>query len=117
MRGKWILLTVFFLLCAGAAGAGTGNEVHKTCTSCHKDEKDFSAIKKHINETCLECHAGSKKNDHPVGVVSKATPEGLPLDAENRITCVTCHEPHGKGTAANLLRMEFNTLCRSCHKI
>lgn len=85
--------------------------IHKDCVNCHLSEGTGKIAD--INATCLKCHPGSK-NDHPLGVISRITPEKLPLD-NGKITCVTCHEPHGKDTIGTLLRMDFNSLCLSCH--
>ncbi|MBZ0304562.1 MAG: hypothetical protein K8I82_00710, partial [Anaerolineae bacterium] len=68
-----------------------------------------------LSQACLKCHPGSENRDHPIGVTPRKA-EGLPLDEESRITCITCHEPHGKETFGQLLRKDFNSLCRSCHK-
>lgn len=112
----WNLLIL--VLSGGVAGAATTIEAHQDCALCHVDvEKKPAALKAAISDTCLGCHQSSKRNDHSVGVTPKVIPEGLPLDKENKITCVTCHEPHGKGAGEKLLRMEFNTLCRACHKM
>lgn len=120
MSSKRIVVnTIVILFLSGVVSAAdsTSKKVHPDCTSCHVEvEKDPKTLKAGINDTCLGCHQNSKRNDHSVGVVQKIIPEGLPLDKENKVTCITCHEPHGKGTFEKLLRMEFNTLCRACHK-
>jgi len=106
---------LFSLLCLGFSEAAVP-EAHKTCALCHVEEGS-PALKEGINEICIGCHPNSPVRDHPIGRVVKDVPEKLPLDKENRITCVTCHEPHGKGTGSNLLRIEFNSLCIVCHKM
>lgn len=105
------------LLCAGLSAAQGQKAVHKDCSKCHQDagKKPQALVKATIDDLCLGCHAARKGKDHPVGLVSKVAPKGLPLDKESRLTCITCHEPHGKQTVGSLLRMEFNSLCRSCH--
>lgn len=89
---------------------------HRDCLQCHK-EKDSKELKLQINELCLKCHPLSTQRDHPVNIKATVRAERLPLDSEGRITCITCHEPHGKTKEEKLLRMEFNTLCRECHKM
>lgn len=59
---------------------------------------------------------GAEAPHHPVGVVSVITPEGLPLDSGNRITCNTCHDFHGKGEGSAMLRKDADSLCVLCHK-
>ncbi len=112
----WNLLIVF--LGSVSALAETAIKAHNDCTVCHVDAiSDPGKLKAGPNELCLTCHQSSKGNDHPVGIVPALKPRELPLDKENRITCVTCHEPHGKQPYDRLLRMEFNSLCKSCHKV
>jgi predicted CXXCH cytochrome family protein len=52
---------------------------------------------------------------HPVGIVSVISPEGLPLDRQNRITCNTCHDFRGNSADPNKLRKPVPDLCMSCH--
>lgn len=111
-----ILMSLFFLLFCVGVSEGKVPKVHQDCTLCHIKE-DSGVLREGINEICIGCHPSSPVRDHPIGRVVKDVPERLPLDKENRITCVTCHEPHGKGTEINLLRMEFNSLCIVCHKM
>lgn len=108
------VLPFFVLIVFNFSEAQVPNE-HKTCTVCHIEE-DSSTLKAGINETCIGCHPSSPGRDHPIGIVIEDVSEKLPLDRENKITCVTCHEPHGKGTEGRLLRVEFNDLCILCHK-
>jgi len=110
-----LLTSLFFLLfCLGFAEARVP-EAHRTCALCHVEEGS-PALKASVNKTCIDCHPNSPTRDHPIGRVVQDAPEKLPLDEENRITCITCHEPHGKGTEEQLLRMDFNSLCVVCHK-
>ena len=106
---------ILFLLAVTAEGA-VQKEVHKNCASCH-GEQDYKAIVPKVNEICLKCHPTSLGKDHPIGVVSSVVAAELPLGEGNKITCITCHEPHGKNTTGRLLRKEFNSLCATCHKM
>lgn len=98
--------------CIGIVYADANTDAHKVCIDCHPGEVTDKIME--INELCLKCHPANK-SDHPTGVVSKVIPERLPLDSEKRVTCYTCHEPHGKNTVNQLLRMDSNRLCLSCH--
>lgn len=108
-----LFVLVFFVVYANLA---IGKEIHKDCLDCHK-EKDSKELRSGINELCLKCHPLSTQRDHPVDIKGSIIPDNLPLDREGKITCITCHEPHGKTKEEKLLRMQFNTLCRECHKI
>ncbi len=85
---------------------------HVACTDCHLRGKALKAAT--VNALCLSCHPGNTK-DHILGVIPTAPNLTLPLDKENKITCITCHEPHGKGTVAKLLRIDRERLCSACH--
>jgi predicted CXXCH cytochrome family protein len=87
---------------------------HAICTDCHLRGDNLKI--KDINDLCSTCHP-ENINDHKLGVIPKSLPKGLPLDKEQRVTCVTCHEPHGKDTKAQLLRLEHNSLCIACHPV
>ena len=61
---------------------------------------------------CLQCHDGFVRNGrrgwdprrqhHPVDVVpERPLPPFFPLDDSGRITCGTCHSPHGTSTSAD----------------
>jgi predicted CXXCH cytochrome family protein len=99
-------------------GSATGAEIitsaHKSCGDCHLRGAKLKDMP--LNDLCLQCHPANI-NDHKLGVIPKLLPKGLPLDKENRITCVTCHEPHGRGTTTKLLRLEHNSLCVACHPV
>ena len=115
---KTVICALTILGTVGATGnttpalAESVTTAHKTCNDCHLRGMKLKDIP--LNELCLECHP-TNASDHKLGVIPKLLPKGLPLDKEGRITCLTCHEPHGKGTAASLLRLEPNSLCVSCH--
>ncbi|HWR73371.1 MAG TPA: cytochrome c3 family protein [Nitrospirota bacterium] len=110
-------LFILFILTL-IAGPMTGEAVaapteHKKCITCHLDRNNLSSIK-NINTLCLGCHPANTK-DHKLDVVSNTAPVTLPL-SNGRITCNTCHDPHGKKTAGEpLLRLDPATLCVSCH--
>jgi len=107
------VLSFIITLCIGIVIADANPDAHKVCVDCHPGQVTDKIME--INELCLKCHPANK-SDHPTGVVSKLIPDGLPLDSENKITCYTCHDPHGKDTVGTLLRMDFNSLCLSCHR-
>ncbi len=76
------------------------------CQSCH--ERDLKQTK----GCSMVCHRGI--GGHPVGVIQIEKTD-LPLTRNRRLTCITCHEPHGKSRHKSMLRMDFDTLCMNCH--
>lgn len=114
---KLILLTAFLVIFLISPLKGEEiKKPHGDCLLCHK-EKDSKELKFSINELCLKCHPLSTQRDHPVNLKATVRPDRLPLDTEGKITCITCHEPHGKTKEVKLLRMQFNILCQECHKM
>ena len=98
-------------------GAEAVTAVHKNCPNCHTglNAPGMPPLKAGVVELCLSCHPANTR-DHLLGAVPGTPPAGLPLDKERKMTCITCHEPHGKGTATKLLRMKSNDLCQACHQ-
>jgi predicted CXXCH cytochrome family protein len=79
------------------------------CQRCHGPDLALAA---QPNALCKGCHRLPHGN-HPTDVVQKAPSGNLPLLAEGKVACHTCHDPH---TAKVVLRKPFNALCRDCHK-
>lgn len=111
-----VLASVFFLLSSPWISKAQVPDAHKICISCHIEEGS-GTLREGIDAICIGCHPNSPGNDHPIGLAVADIPKKLPLDEEGKITCITCHEPHGKGTEERLLRIRFNDLCIECHKI
>ncbi len=102
---------------------------YRGCTACHGDVSKESAVMSKNRryggddlQICLSCH-GTMEPDHPVLVkLSPSMKPGkdLPLTADGKISCLTCHDPtpcNGKG-----MRMRGrkggeagNDLCFQCH--
>lgn len=105
------------------AGPGTGAGRH------------FQRAQNNANQMCKTCHsardvAASAQGSHPVGVVIPAragfqAPAALPLDAEGKVQCMSCHRPHfADSGGANgglgdgyLLRLAIGDLCDQCHTL
>jgi DmsE family decaheme c-type cytochrome len=80
------------------------------CTNCHKVMEDVSPrhslAKATEIETCGTCHlqkrAATMRSSH------------MPL-REGKMTCTSCHNPHGTVTASLLKENGLNETCYACH--
>ncbi len=80
------------------------------CTNCHTIMKDVSRrhqlTKENVIDTCATCHlrevAKQLRNSH------------MPL-REGKMTCTSCHDPHGTVTPALLKENSLNDTCYTCH--
>lgn len=87
-----------------------------------------------VNQMCTTCHAARDvtsvaDGSHPVGVVVPGgefqQPPSLPIDAQNRVRCMSCHSPHftdsggANGALGDgyLLRTSIGDLCFECHTL
>ncbi|MEK6645548.1 MAG: DmsE family decaheme c-type cytochrome [Candidatus Firestonebacteria bacterium] len=85
-----------------------------TCNSCHNSHKssvpgpDQGKLlkKKTSTENCFQCHKDKKAH------MSKAS--HMPTK-EGKLSCVTCHDPHGSPYAKNLKTASTRELCLTCH--
>ena len=78
------------------------------CTSCHKvhSAKDAVRDKRTQPEVCYTCHKeqralAEKPSHHPV-------PEG-------KMTCSSCHNPHGSAGVKSLIKDTVIATCYTCH--
>lgn len=104
------------------------------CLDCHQtlpfDRKKL-AYTEDIGTTCKKCHptfpCGSGNNtdsfSHPLEVTpSMAIPQDMPLTAEGKMTCITCHSYHAEFWDAEynneslLRRTKGMKLCHTCHQ-
>ncbi len=113
MRGKW-----------HSARSDAGKRVG--CEACHPIHGKRKLGDDPWRNTCTGCH--SKGEAHRPGRVdgAKGRPKGMPgFDARGRkveigrISCPTCHEPHGTSGYDKSVRKDYTSsgfLCTSCHK-
>lgn len=103
-----ILFLAFLLAVHGLASDGTHNphafmsEPGK-CRTCHTGEPVTASapLVKDVVSLCWDCHFERVQEVHPVDIrPENAGSIGLPLDIEQTITCVTCHDPHSPPYAA-----------------
>ncbi|MBI4690975.1 MAG: hypothetical protein HY754_12050 [Nitrospirae bacterium] len=92
----------------------------KNCSMCHLSHKgeEKPLLGKPAADICVSCHQERiGKGEHAVGIKVSVTVEGFPLDPDGRITCITCHDPHGTKGYEMLLRFPNNSaFCIKCHK-
>jgi len=125
-----------------------GEVVKTTCSFCHRvtpekaDGSDFRPqdllfIKSPV-ELCMWCHNPKPHPDvnHLVNMSDKKISKlrdyeerhrvKMPLDRENNVVCITCHNPHEKGVVKNAAALgasevnqwrvpSFAELCTPCH--
>ncbi len=91
--------------------------IKQDCTSCHDShQKDQGTLllKKPLAVLCLDCHPERMSpTEHKVGVVPSMSTGTLPL-ADNKLTCITCHDPHSN-RYGRMLRVPAKDLCQTCH--
>jgi hypothetical protein len=131
------MITYSIILAAVLAAASPSNnnaghdgmqKIH--CSECHK-HLPFTgggpALRNEVSDTCVACHqrhhGTDKMRSHPVNALpSMSVPPDMILDAQGRITCITCHAFHGEYRDENnqkryyLRRTGGKTFCFSCHK-
>ncbi|HBH02939.1 MAG TPA: hypothetical protein DDZ42_13625 [Candidatus Rokubacteria bacterium] len=80
------------------------------CTSCHKVMEDVSPrsalAKPTVIETCGSCHLQKR--------AQQMRSSHMPL-REGKMTCTSCHSPHGTVTPALLKENSANDTCFACH--
>jgi hypothetical protein len=84
---------------------GAPSTVHGgPCTSCHAEPPEWTGV---VGDAaiCLACHtdsphAGARGHLGPLPEAMRPRLEeaGLPLAAEGRVVCLTCHDPHPPGS-------------------
>lgn len=88
----------------------TGN-----CLLCHQAHTSANdkLLSKPPLEQCMPCHGSEMKFSHPVGM--RNNKPVVDPTTKRMLTCARCHAIHGSNYP-NLMPVEVNDLCRSCHK-
>jgi len=111
------------------------DQVEATCLQCHSDNAAQTHWKGSMHQrrgvTCVDCHSiheqpaqGSMVNaemrteacyrchQDVRGEMSKVSHHPV---REGKMTCFSCHDPHGSITTKNLRAASVNELCYDCH--
>ena len=95
-------------------------DIKKDCSICHVVHRGVAGVLliRPLPELCTECHPDrTGKGEHTIGIKPADTiTNDLPLDKQWKITCTTCHAPHGEGGFPKMLRKKADEICISCHK-
>ncbi|MDZ4164846.1 MAG: cytochrome c3 family protein [Smithellaceae bacterium] len=111
--------SLFFLSLAGSLEG-----VHRfdgKCSQCHLNQPkkgEKLLFVREIDKLCLECHkqVGAVLS-HPSGLKpSFPLPAEFPLDWSGKMTCVTCHEVHGKRKNLLVSEKTGKAFCITCHR-
>jgi len=111
----------------GAHALSNAHTSGQKCETCHTKPKDVlahatpvetRALKAAVDTECMRCHYDGPVS-HPVGMANnkKKAPD-LPLSADGKITCVTCHIGHNEQNRFGAMLRKDNRrggLCTSCH--
>jgi len=80
------------------------------CTGCHKVMEDISPRAQLTRvteiETCGTCHLQKR--------AQQMRSSHMPL-REGKMTCTSCHNPHGTATPSLLKEVSLNNTCYTCH--
>jgi len=80
-------------------------------TSAHGHALETLQTNSHASSSCLGCHSAEAILSQGEDVVLATT---VTVKAENSITCVVCHSPHGSPHEAQL-REPVTQICITCH--
>lgn len=118
MRTIVLSLVAGAVLLAGTAFSNDLPESKRNCAACHvlHEMDSGKLLKESITELCSGCHADRvPPAEHVVDIVPKKGSGELPLDKDGKMTCATCHDPHGTAGLKVLLRKGTVELCTDCH--
>lgn len=127
MKQVFIISFILTIALAGATFADktfdmkNAPKIKSNCSICHVTHKMVNGtmmLRTILSEVCIDCHADRRAPvEHVVGVVPTYMIKKLPLDEQGRLTCITCHEPHGEGNQPKMLRDKPSLICKYCHNM
>lgn len=100
------------------AGNNHSDPKGNNCVQCHHIHGGAEHLLTHpVDQLCARCHKDQKFNHRPVlDLAGTDRAKGIHL-VDGRISCVTCHGPHGFDTRNKILREKSSLVpfCSSCH--
>jgi predicted CXXCH cytochrome family protein len=86
--------------------------IDENCSKCHAVHGSNSPamLKGDGVVICSQCHATQGKFTHPLGEKAKDPRNG------QKLTCITCHNPHGTSYKNQLILNGQKVLCIQCHQ-
>lgn len=102
------------------------------CTNCHRNDVGFSWHgSAHDDNTvaCADCHSSHAERDpvldtstevavcldcHQQQRAAMSKPHAHPI-RQGKMSCTSCHSPHGKANDTSLVRQTVNETCYDCH--
>ncbi|MBE0602724.1 MAG: hypothetical protein IH611_03725 [Deltaproteobacteria bacterium] len=115
---RWLILlfaAVPFLAIADLP-KNPAHDFRGKCDGCHLSVSGGKRIfTRDMDSLCGECHP-SLGLSHPTGMrPSFGLPPGFPLDWNGRLTCATCHDPHGGREYLLRTGKSGRSFCIGCH--
>ena len=87
----------------------------QSCLTCHSPHNKQTTAK----AKCISCHADRKTHHHKrdISISQTKRAKGVTLDHDNKLSCITCHDPHIAGFKNQYLRPKQPVIkmCMSCH--
>lgn len=116
-----LLITIPFNSTAHQHEKNTIHPVTMACNECHLagekiSKKNAALLTNTQTELCANCHTDAMDIGHPYGFQpEQSLPAEFPLGDQDKLTCSTCHDVHGKSDS--YLRTDKRGLdfCQSCH--
>lgn len=113
-----LFITAVIVLAAPCAFSEAVPSIKKDCKICHTLNKEGTMISLRLPpiELCIDCHSDRiAPAEHVVDVRPSMRVKHLPLYG-GKVTCTTCHEPHGLTDNVKMLRATPSKICGYCHK-
>jgi predicted CXXCH cytochrome family protein len=113
----FLMISVFILASPCAFSDETVPSIKKDCKICHTLNEDGTRVGLRLPpvELCIDCHPDRiAPAEHAVDIRPSMRVKYLPLYG-GKVTCSTCHEPHGLTGNIKMLRAVPSKICGYCH--